>query len=254
MTNLTPLRNFIQEPHCDLGNNAWRLADLVKTMRGKRFIDLGVRLGASSAIMSIEADERNNQVCGCDLHYDGFFKNGRKFVSENYTCYQADSVTLGKNWDEDPFDIVFIDTLHTREQVLAELYFWSNHLNKNGYFIFHDSHWDHTTEGDHIAGKEWGRVDVAITEFFDLPKNVMELTEYENDYILLNHFTGSYGMTFIKVKTLDAIQKFKDNIDWEQVFDLRNELNDLHFNKDNPKFIDWGQDIANIENELIITP
>ena len=254
MTNLTPLRNFIQEPHCDLGDNAWRLADLVRTMRDKRFIDLGVRLGASSAIMSIEADERNNQVCGCDLHYDGFFKNGRKFVSENYTCYQADSVTLGKNWDEDPFDIVFIDTLHTREQVLAELYFWSNHLNKNGYFIFHDSHWDHTTEGDHIAGKEWGRVDVAITEFFDLPKNVMELTEYENDDILLNHFTGSYGMTFIKVKSLDAIQKFKDKIDWEQVFDLRNELNDLHFNKNNPKFIDWGQDIANIENELIITP
>ena len=50
MTNLTPLRNFIQEPHCDLGDNAWRLADLVRTMRNKRFIDLGVRLGASSAI------------------------------------------------------------------------------------------------------------------------------------------------------------------------------------------------------------
>ena len=44
MTNLTPLRNFIQEPHCDLGDNAWRLADLVRTMRNKRFIDLGVRL------------------------------------------------------------------------------------------------------------------------------------------------------------------------------------------------------------------
>ena len=111
MTNLTPLRNFIQEPHCDLGDNTWRLADLVRTMRNKRFIDLGVRLGASSAIMSIESDERNNQVCGCDLDYDGFFKNGRRFVSENYTCYQADSVTLGKNWDEDQFDIIFVDTI-----------------------------------------------------------------------------------------------------------------------------------------------
>ena len=29
----------------------------------------------------------------------------------------------------------------------------------------------------------------------------MELTEYENDDILLNHFPGSYGMTFVKVKT-----------------------------------------------------
>ena len=63
MTNLTSLRNFINEPHCDLGPNAWKLLDLVKTMRNKRMIDLGVRLGASSAIMSVEADKNNNQVC-----------------------------------------------------------------------------------------------------------------------------------------------------------------------------------------------
>ena len=254
MTILNQLRNFINEPHCDLVNNAWKLLDLVKTMRNKRMIDLGVRLGASSAIMSDEADKNNNQVCGCDLDYDGFFKNGRKFVSENYTCYQADSVTLGKNWDEDPFDLVFVDTIHTREQVLSELYFWSNHLNENGYFVFHDSHWDHTTEGDHIGGKEWKRVDEAITDFFGLPQNVMEMSEYETDGILLNHFPGSYGMTFIKVKKLSALEEFKKNIDWKEVFDIRNELNDMHFNKDNPNFVDWHQDIPNIENELVITP
>ena len=52
----------------------------------------------------------------------------------------ADSVTLGKNWDEDPFDIVFIDTIHTREQVLAEMYFWIEHLKEGGYLVFHDTH------------------------------------------------------------------------------------------------------------------
>ena len=68
--------------------------------------------------------------------FDGFQRNGA--VRKNYMCYQADSVTLGKNWDEDPFDIIFVDTIHTREQVLAELYYWSNHIKENGYFIFHD--------------------------------------------------------------------------------------------------------------------
>ena len=135
MTNLTPLRNFINEPHCDLGVNAWVLADLVKGMKNARFIDLGVRLGASSAIMSINAAENNNKVCGCDLMFDGFQKQGARFVNEDYTCYMADSVTLGKDWDEDPFDIIFVDTIHTREQVLAELYFWVNHLKEGGYFI-----------------------------------------------------------------------------------------------------------------------
>ena len=253
MTNLTPLRNFINEPHCDLGANAWKLADLVRTMKNARFIDLGVRLGASSAVMSIEADERNNQVCGCDLGYDGFFKNGRRFVSENYTCYQADSVTLGKNWDEDPFDIIFVDTIHTREQVLAELYFWVDHLKEGGYLIFHDSHWE-KEGGDLIGGVEWKRVDEAITDFFNLPTNVMEMDTYETEDISLKHYPGSYGMTFVQVKTLDAIERFKEGFDWDDLFKIRNHLNDLHFNRMNPDYIDWNQDVENIENELVITP
>ena len=43
-------------------------------------------------------------------------------------------------------------------------------------------------------------------------------------------------------------------IDWKEVFDIRNELNDMHFNKDNPNFVDWQQDIPAIENELVIAP
>lgn len=252
-TDLNALKNFINEPHCDLGSNAWILADLVRTFKNARFIDLGVRLGASSAIMSIETEKNNNQVCGCDLMFDGFEKNGARFVNSNYMCYQADSVTLGKNWDEDPFDIIFVDTIHTREQVLAELYFWSNHIEKDGYFIFHDSHWE-KEGGDVIGGVEWKRVDEAITDFFNLPTNVMKMDTYENENIYLRHYPGSYGMTFIQVKTLDSIAKFKKNVDWNEVFQIRNNLNDLHFNRLNPKFIDWNQDIENIQNELVINP
>ena len=251
-TNLTELKNFINEPHCDLGSNAWVLADLVKTFKNGRFIDLGVRLGASSAIMSIDSDKNQNQVCGCDLMFDGFQRNGARFVNQNYMCYQADSVTLGKNWDEEPFDIIFVDTIHTREQVLAELYFWSNHLKEGGYFIFHDSHWE--GPGDVIGGKQWERVDVAITDFFGLPKSVREMSQYEDENVYLEHYTPSYGMTFVKIKTLNAIEKFKSNIDWNQVFEIRNWLNNLHFNKENPDFVDWNQDIENIENELVINP
>ena len=248
------LQAFLNEPHCDLGPNAQRLYDLVSPMKNARFMDLGVRLGPSSAIMSVGAKEKNNKVHGVDVHWDGFQTTGARFVNEDYMCYLADSVTLGKVWDEEPFDVIFVDTLHTREFVLAELYFWSAHLNEGGYFIFHDSHWDHTTKGDTIGGKEWRRVDEAITDFFNLPENVMKLDEYEDNDILLNHSPGSFGMTFIKVKTLAAIERFKEGIDWKEVFDIRNELNDMHFNKDNPKFVDWHQDIPNIQNELVINP
>ena len=263
-TNLTEIRNFINEPHCDLGVNAWVLADLVKTYKNGRFIDLGVRLGASSAIMSIDAAENNNQVCGCDLMFGGFQQNGARFVNENYMCYQADSVTLGKDWDEDPFDIIFIDTIHTREQVLAEMYFWVDHLKEDGYLIFHDSHWvgpggednpvEEDTYGDTIGGKKWKRPDVAITDFFGLSQSVRELDEYEDDNIKIEHHQPSFGMTFVQVKNLKALEEYKKNVDWEEVFEIRNWLNDLHFNPQNPNFVDWQQDISNIQNELVIVP
>ena len=94
ITNLTEIRNFLNEPYNDLGVNAWIFADLVKTYKNARFMDLGVRLGASSAIMSINADDNNNQVCGCDLKFEGFERTGARFVQPNYMCYMADSVTL----------------------------------------------------------------------------------------------------------------------------------------------------------------
>ena len=50
--------------------------------------------------------------------FGDFNRMGASFVNENYLCYQADSVTLGKNWDEDPFDIIFVDNLHfNRENI-----------------------------------------------------------------------------------------------------------------------------------------
>ena len=59
------LKEFIERPHCDLGDNGWRLAELASTFENARFLDLGVRLGPSSALMSIAADEKNNKVVGC---------------------------------------------------------------------------------------------------------------------------------------------------------------------------------------------
>ena len=83
-TNLTEIRNFLNEPYNDLGVNAWIFADLVKTYKNARFMDLGVRLGASSAIMSINADDNNNQVCGCDLKFEGF--EAAKNMDSRFSC------------------------------------------------------------------------------------------------------------------------------------------------------------------------
>lgn len=230
------------DSRCDLGENVKVLADIVSKFSNSRFMDLGVRYGHSSIIMSIDSKKNNNQVCGCDISFDYFNSWGSNYVNTNYLCYLADSVTLGKNWDEKPFDLIFVDTIHTREQVLAELYYWSNHINENGYFIFHDSHWI-KSGGDIIGGVEHRRVDEAITEYFSLPENVMKLNFYQNDYIELTHYKESHGMTFVKIKNLTSLKELNKTIDWNQVFETRNKLNGLFFNESN---------IGDIENELVI--
>jgi len=257
------LQAFLNEPHCDLGPNAQRLYELIQPMKNARFMDLGVRLGPSSAIMSVDAKEKNNKVHGVDVHWDGFQTTGARFVNEDYMCYLADSVTLGKTWDEEPFDVIFVDTLHTREFVLAELYFWVNHLKEGGYLVFHDTHL--VNRGDYVIGERaHATPDEAVTDFFGLPEEMCQggehesitISEYEDDDIELKHYTESYGMTFVKVKQLSAIERFKSRVDWKDVFEQRNWMVDLHLNKERPDAVgrEWNLDFDNIQNELVISP
>ena len=242
----------LSDSRCDLGENAKVLAELVSNFSNSRFMDLGVRFGHSSMIMSIDSDKNNNQICGCDIDFKNFNSYGSNYVSQNYMCYLYDTVTLGKNWDEDPFDIIFIDTEHTREQVLSELYFWSNHIKEGGYLIFHDSHW--INPGPVYGGIQHERVDVAITDFFGLPKSVREMTTYQDNNISLKHYSPSNGMTFIQVKSFDGIQKLKNNINWSKVFENRNWMVDFILNSKNPNrwSIDWGLEYENIIFEPVI--
>ena len=229
MSNIEELRAFQKKGINDLGDNSEILLNLVKRMKNKRFMDLGVRYGASSTILSFDADKNNNQVCGCDIYFDSF--EGSELVNKSYERYQSDSVTLGKNWNKDPFDIIFVDTLHTREIVLAEIYFWSKHINEGGYFIFHDTHLN-VGRNYEIAGKNWKTPDEAVIDFFNIPSEfckgtahqAISVSEYENDDIELKHYTEDYGMTFVKIKTLDAIERFKSGVDWDYVFEQRNWL------------------------------
>ena len=229
MSNIEELRAFQKKGINDLGDNSEILLDLVKRMKNKRFMDLGVRYGASSTILSFDADKNNNQVCGCDIYFDSF--EGSELVNKSYERYQSDSVTLGKNWNKDPFDIIFVDTLHTREIVLAEIYFWSKHINEGGYFIFHDTHLN-VGRNYEIAGKNWKTPDEAVIDFFNIPSKLckgtahqaISVSEYKNDDIELKHYTEDYGMTFVKIKTLDAIERFKSGVDWDYVFEQRNWL------------------------------
>jgi hypothetical protein len=202
----------------DLGTNAFVLEQYVKEKENSIFVDIGVRFGCSSAIMSIDSVRKNNKIYGIDVEYGTF--NDSCVSGENYTKLLGDSSTIGKNTqikDLKKVDVLFIDSLHVREQVLCELYYWVPRLNENALIVFHDSHWPDGKK-DSFGGKTWESVDKAIIEYFGLES----LDDYSDEQIEVNCYPPSWGMTFIKIFNP---KKFENKVkDWNKVFEDRNYI------------------------------
>lgn len=208
----------------DLGNNSYRLYDTVSTYSNSTFIDLGVRSGASSMIMLLDAVEKQNKVFGVDVEFNTLVEEVSSHPS--YTTLLGDSVTLGKNW-QSKIEGLFVDTIHVKEQVMCELYYWHQHINVGGFIGFHDSNWPDGKQ-DFIGGERWPRVEDGIYDFFGI-----ETLNYEDEYIKVENFPESYGMTFVTIKKeKDYIKLYKD---WSYIFERRNKLLSNFF-KENTTF------------------
>jgi cephalosporin hydroxylase len=218
------IENFSWFTNTDLGENSLKLHEIAQTFKNSTFVDLGVRQGSSSGLLCDKSTEYNNQIYGIDLDFT--LLNKTFIDGENYVMIEGDSSTIGKRWDKGGVDLLFVDTLHVKEQVLSELYFWIDHMNTNSYIVFHDSHWPEKM-AENIGGKQWDRVDDAIIEFFNLKK----LENKNTPYITVECYPESWGMTFVKIKKKI---NFKKNIEnWSEVFQKRNELISNYWNTSN---------------------
>jgi hypothetical protein len=209
----------------DLGENIVKLHEISQTFSDSIFVDLGVREGASSGILCDRSKELNNKIYGVDIDFSLLKSN--LVEGQNYEIIEGDSSTIGRDFEiPEGVDILFVDTLHVKEQVLCELYYWIDRMNENSYVIFHDSHWDADMR-ENIGGVNWDRVDDAIVQFF----NLKELKNQKNTNIDVTCYPESYGMTFIKIKKK---VNFKKNVkNWKQIFKKRNQLISHFWNKDN---------------------
>lgn len=203
--------------------NIKALHKVATSYRDARFVDLGVRFGYSSEIL-VAAGKKN----GCWTH--GFDVDGsrvpRSLISEpSYHLTISDSVTAGLTWNPRiPVSLLFVDTIHTREMVLAELWAWFPHLAEDATVVFHDTNWEpgaHETFG----GKIWGRPEQAVIDFFGL----RDLRDFESNTLRVRHYPDSFGMTFVTVKNP---QTFKNSVtDWQTIFQAREEVLSFHLSQ-----------------------
>lgn len=166
----------------DLGPNKQRLFDVAATaLPGDVLVDLGVRGGASSFAMLDATESQQCRVIGVDPAPCPFS------YPQRYSYRQSDSVSEAANI-EAPIFLCFFDTLHIKEQVMAELHHYWPKIRVGGWAVFHDSEWP-VGKHDVYLGITWGQVIDGINAFFG--------TEPRPE-ITRSHHPESWGMTFIQ--------------------------------------------------------
>lgn len=191
----------------DLGGNALILLEKVKTRKNSTFVDLGVRHGVSSFTLLTDSEKNDNYVYGVDLVN---YVLPEIIQHPRYSLILNDSVTAGKEWDSNKkVDILFVDTLHIREQVLCELYYWYPKLSNNALIVFHDTNWPNEKK-DYYKGQYWERPEEAIKVFFELTN-----LNFEDKNIKVEHYPDSWGMTFVQLK--NKRKKYGKNVNWDEV-------------------------------------
>ena len=96
-----------------------------------------------------------------------------------FTCVS----TIAKGLEIEPTDLLFVDTLHTYEQVITELKMHSNKVRK--YILFHDTSSIPSSKKSFIVEKE---INKAIDEFLITNK----------DWILKERFANNHGLTILE--------------------------------------------------------
>jgi len=178
----------------DIGRHLTTMYGETMYANPKVIVELGVRKGVSTNLLSgiaIAHDARlisiDNKDCSESCDWDKW-----EFI-------QVDSVIAGKQF-KDKVDILFIDTYHSKPQVLKELNAWIDKMNDNCLFIFHDTNpaWHKNIK----IADEIGSVLDGVNEFFNLKisKNNIHNDIYWDDTYnyYVSHYDYCEGMTYIR--------------------------------------------------------
>lgn len=176
----------------DLGPNKQRLFAVAAQARsGDVLVDLGVRTGNSSfAMLEATKDIGGVAVIGVDPAPCPFI------CPDRYEYLQTDSISAVQS-PAMPGELflVFFDTLHIKEQVMAELYHYWPKIRVGGWAVFHDTAWPEWKHDEYL-GITWGQAIEGVRAFF---KGYVR----EEWGTSVQTYPESWGMTFVQKLTPD---------------------------------------------------
>ncbi len=162
-----------------------RLRDLAKGC--ETVVELGVKHGASSSAFLLEAD----RVISYDIAPTPDARRLQEVAGDRW-CYRIEDSRTAK---PEPCELLFIDSLHTYEQMRMEL---NRHApSAEGMIVFHDV----TTFGEIGADGETGRhswqyiVGESVpVEHMGIRPSIDELMIRDRSWRILKRYTDSHGL------------------------------------------------------------
>ena len=144
------IRKYPEKKNTDLMFHARRMHDLIKENKCKKIVELGTGHGQGYVLFANSVED------GGKTHSIDIRKKNADIVAQIYERYPSKNPALmyiGDSRSESfvnmvmqdniPVDALFIDSLHTRKQVIEELLSWLPHLSSDCIIFFHDVVWCH---------------------------------------------------------------------------------------------------------------
>lgn len=132
--------------------SARRLWELARLPLQGEIVEIGSYLGNSTVYLALagghvhavdpHTEESMLQVPGSTRTSDQFQENLRTFgVADRVTYHRATSVDAARDWSGGPVRLLFIDGLHTYDDVRADYAAWRPHLAPDHVVLFDDDLW-----------------------------------------------------------------------------------------------------------------
>lgn len=134
---------------------------------GAHIVNIGAGNGTSGlAFMEARPDLRVTTIdiqlesspFGCLAGEEAVFRSAGFWGDPRHQQICGDSKQIGRDWDQGPVDLVFVDGGHQYHEAKGDLDVWRPHIKPGGLLVVHDYE-----KG--LANKHWPGVDRAVGEY-----------------------------------------------------------------------------------------